>query len=107
YRERFGRGDFVVRNVMGIDQESGAMAVTDLARPGQTIQFHVRDAETATEDLEEMLAPVARSEAQPAGGLLFSCNGRGQRMFDEPCHDVGAARQALPKTPIAGFFAAG
>jgi small ligand-binding sensory domain FIST len=107
YRENWGRGDFLVRNVMGVDQEAGALAVTDYVRVGQTVQFHMRDAATATEDLALLLEGRATPERPPAGGLLFSCNGRGTRMFEQPCHDVGAARKAMPKTPVAGFFAAG
>jgi small ligand-binding sensory domain FIST len=107
YQEKFGRGDFLVRNVMGVDQENGAIAITDLVRAGQTVQFHVRDAATATEDLNHMLEPQHSREPMAAGGLLFSCNGRGTHMFSQSCHDIGAARSAMPKTPIAGFFAAG
>ncbi|HEX4795288.1 MAG TPA: FIST N-terminal domain-containing protein [Humisphaera sp.] len=106
YRERFGRGDFLVRNVIDIHEDKGAIAVADYVRTGQTIQFHVRDAQTADEDLSMMLEPQ-RLGAPAAGGLLFSCNGRGQRMFDAPGHDIGASRRILPQTPIAGFFAAG
>ena len=106
YRERFGRGDFLVRNLMGADQESGAIAIADYVKTGQTVQFHVRDGQTADEDLVLMLEKE-RTREPAAGGLLFSCNGRGTRMFDQPCHDITAARQALPSTPIAGFFAAG
>ena len=106
YRERFGRGDFLVRNVMSVDQENGAVAVTDFVRVGQTVQFHVRDAQTADEDLSVMLESQI-SEDPAAGGLLFSCNGRGTRMFSQPCHDIGQARKAMPRTPMAGFFAAG
>ena len=106
YRDKWGRGDFLVRNVMGVDQDAGSLAVTDYVRVGQTVQFHMRDAATATEDLSLLLENQAASDA-PAGGLLFSCNGRGSRMFEQPCHDVGAARKAMPKTPVAGFFAAG
>ena len=107
YRENWGRGDFLVRNVVGVDQDAGSLAVTDYVRVGQTVQFHMRDAATATEDLSLLLEGQAASETPAAGGLLFSCNGRGTRMFDKPCHDVGAARKAMPKTPVAGFFAAG
>jgi small ligand-binding sensory domain FIST len=107
YREKWGRGDFLVRNVMGVDQEAGSLAVTDYVRVGQTVQFHMRDAATATEDLSLLLEGQARGEGAAAGGLLFSCNGRGTRMFEQACHDVGAARKAMPKTPVAGFFAAG
>ena len=107
YREKFGRGDFLVRNVMGVDQDAGSISVTDYVRTGQTVQFHVRDAATAGEDLSLLLERQQGRGVAAAGGLLFSCNGRGTRMFPEPCHDVGAARRAMPKTPVAGFFAAG
>jgi small ligand-binding sensory domain FIST len=107
YRDSFGRGDFLIRNLMGVDQNSGAIAVTDYIKVGQTVQFHVRDAETASEDLSLMLLPQRARNNPPAGALLFSCNGRGSNMFDSPCHDISAACQAMPDTPIAGFFAAG
>lgn len=108
YRDSFGRGDFLVRNLMGVDQSSGAIAVTDYVRVGQTVQFHARDAATASEDLALLLESQQRESARPAAGaLLFSCNGRGTRMFDTACHDVSAARAAMPQTPVAGFFAAG
>jgi small ligand-binding sensory domain FIST len=105
YRETFGRGDFLVRNLVGVDQGSGAIAVTDQVRVGQTVQFHVRDAATASEDLTLMLE--TQNYGAAAAGLLFSCNGRGTRMFSQCSHDIGVARHAMPQTPIAGFFAAG
>ena len=107
YREKFGRGDFLVRNVMGVDQEAGSISVTDYVRTGQTVQFHVRDAGTAGEDLSLLLDNQRAKERPAAGALLFSCNGRGTRMFKEPCHDARLARRAMPRTPVAGFFAAG
>lgn len=106
YRETFGRGDFLVRGLMGADPDSGAVAVGDAVRPGQTVQFHVRDAATAHEDLVALLEPQ-RAVEPPAGGLLFSCNGRGTRMFDEPHHDARTIRSVLPGLPLAGFFAMG
>ena len=106
YREHFGRGDFLVRNVVGVDQESGSVAMADYIRTGQTVQFHVRDAATADEDLSQML--TARQSVQPAaGGLLFSCNGRGTNLFEDSGHDIGVIKRIMPQTPIAGFFAAG
>jgi small ligand-binding sensory domain FIST len=108
YKDKFGRGDFLVRNVMSVDNDSGAVAMGDYVRVGQTVQFHVRDAATATEDLSLMLAQAKSDRPDvPAGGLLFSCNGRGTHLFSEPCHDVYAAGSAMPGTPVAGFFAAG
>src|SRR5207302_7380913 len=92
YRESFGRGDFLVRNLMGADDQTGAIAVNGEVRVGQTVQYHVRDAATADEDLRLLLEKYRSADAaEPpaAGALLFSCNGRGTRMFDQPCHDVG------------------
>ncbi len=106
YRESFGRGDFLVRTIIGVEESTGGIGVGDHVRVGQTVQFHVRDAATADEDLSSLL--TAQSNLPPAaGGLLFSCNGRGTRLFDKPCHDIGIARQQMPQTPMAGFFAAG
>lgn len=105
YRENFGRGDFLVRNVIGVDEENGSIKLADHVRTGQTVQFHLRDAATADEDLRLLLA--AQASSQPAGGLIFSCNGRGTRMFKSACHDIDAAHDAMPDTPFAGFFAAG
>jgi small ligand-binding sensory domain FIST len=109
YRERFGRGDFLVRNILGLDQASGAIAVGDHLRPGTTVQFHVRDAASADEDLRQMLAPhaVQSTGAPPAGALLFTCNGRGTRMWDQPNHDVAALQAQCGPVPTAGFFCAG
>lgn len=104
YQPSFARGDFLIRNVLGFDRESGAMAVHDLIRTGQTVQFHVRDARTADEDLRDLL--TARRN-RPAGGLLFTCNGRGRRLFGEPHHDAAALRAAHEGLPVAGFFCAG
>jgi small ligand-binding sensory domain FIST len=106
YRDTFGRGDFLVRNVLGVDNDTGSIAVGDYVRTGQTVQFHVRDAATATEDLNLMLTPE-RLSPPPAGGLLFSCNGRGCRLFDTPDHDITTANRTMPNVPLAGFFAAG
>jgi small ligand-binding sensory domain FIST len=106
YREGWSRGDFLVRNVMGMEQATGGIGITDMVRVGQTVQFHVRDAATAEEDLRLLLEEQKKQDA-PAGGLLFNCNGRGTRMFSKPCHDIGATRAIFPQTPIGGFFAAG
>jgi small ligand-binding sensory domain FIST len=108
YQETFRRGDFLVRNVMGAD-DTGGIAITDLVRVGQTVQFHVRDAETADEDLKSLIDTerLDHSEAKVAGALLFSCNGRGTRLFEDPDHDVGVIRERFGPIPVAGFFAMG
>jgi small ligand-binding sensory domain FIST len=108
YQDRFQRGDFLVRNVLGLDRDSGALAINDRVRVGQTVQFHVRDANTADEDLHELLQlHICGHEKRPAGALLFTCNGRGSRLFRQPDHDARAIRQEVGDVPLAGFFAAG
>lgn len=109
YRERFRRGDFLIRNVMGIFQEQKSIATADVLKVGQTVQFHVRDAATADEDLREMLSHANGAQRPaPSAGLLFNCNGRGTRMFAEPGHDTSAIARALGHDlPVAGFFAGG
>ncbi len=108
YQGKFQRGDFLVRNVLGLEQESGALAITDHIRVGQTVQFHIRDAETADEDLKALLQlDRGPRPSKPAGPLLFTCNGRGTRLFSEPHHDAQAVRAEVGDLPLAGFFAQG
>jgi small ligand-binding sensory domain FIST len=108
YQGDFQRGEFLVRNVMGLDRESGALAITDRVRVGQTVQFHVRDAATADEDLHGLLQlDLAAHEQRPAGALLFTCNGRGTRLFPKPHHDARVLRDEAGPVPVAGFFAMG
>jgi len=108
YQDHFEQGDFLVRNVVGIDPDRGTIAIGDYVRPGQTIQFHIRDQQTADAELKQLLAAVRDDTlASPAGGLLFTCNGRGTRLFSEPNHDAAAIQAALGDVPLAGFFAQG
>ncbi|MGZ4139841.1 MAG: FIST signal transduction protein [Actinomycetota bacterium] len=99
----FASGDFVIRNVVGADAETGVVAVGDVVTVGETVQFHVRDPEAADEGLHEILA---RLDVKPSGALLFTCNGRGSNMFSEPDHDAAMVTKMLG-TPLAGFFANG
>jgi small ligand-binding sensory domain FIST len=108
YQDEFEQGDFLVRNVMGIDPNDGSVAVGDFFRPGQTVQFHVRDQKSADSEMRILLAQARDgSETRPGGGLLFTCNGRGTRLFPEPDHDAALISEMLGKIPVAGFFAAG
>jgi small ligand-binding sensory domain FIST len=101
-KAEFGPGDFLVRNVLGGDPDNGAIAVADLIEVGRTVQYHVRDAASADAELRRLLA-----DAEGEAALLFTCNGRGQRLFGEPDHDVRVLQEALDGAPVAGFFAAG
>jgi small ligand-binding sensory domain FIST len=107
YRETFRRGDFLVRNLYSVDRATGAMAITDRVRVGQTVQFHVRDAETADEDLRLLLKQSLAGASKPQAALLFTCNGRGSRLFGSPDHDAAVLGEAIGPVPLAGLFAAG
>jgi small ligand-binding sensory domain FIST len=106
HRMTFERGDFLVRNVLGADAEAGAVAVGDVVPVGTTVQFHVRDARAADEDLRALLA-AAVPDAPAAAGLVFTCNGRGRNLFDEPDHDARAVDAVVASGAVAGMFCAG
>ena len=108
YQQKFKRGDFLIRNLIGMDPSSGAIAIGDKIEIGQTIQFHVRDADTSREDLQTLLAEH-KGSAKPsaAGALLFSCLGRGKDLYGEPHCDVRAIQSVLGPLPMAGFFCNG
>jgi small ligand-binding sensory domain FIST len=108
YRDEFGRGDFLIRNLMRIDSASGALAIGALPQVGQTVQFQVRDARAADEELRHLLAEAAEELVQPpAAALLFACNGRGAGLFGSANHDAQAASDLLGAPPLAGFFCNG
>ncbi|MDX1524307.1 MAG: FIST C-terminal domain-containing protein, partial [Anaerolineae bacterium] len=101
-----GRGDFLIRGISGIDRENGALIVSDYLQSGETVQFHLRDANTAEEDLEMMLTPQLLYDP-PAGAMLFSCNGRGTRLYPHPDGDISTIRKVVGDVDLAGFFCAG
>jgi small ligand-binding sensory domain FIST len=109
YQAEPGQGDFLIRGLTGADPESGAIAVGDDVEVGQTVQFHVRDARSADEDLRRTLERerTALGGRRAAGALLFTCNGRGSRLFSAPDHDAGLVTNMLGEIPLAGFFCAG
>ena len=109
YKDLFKRGDFLIRAVMGVDPQSGAGAVGDYMHVGQTVQFHLRDAKTANEDLHELLKQykIKKQVTAPHGAFVFSCNGRGVNLFKELDHDIKIIQHHLGPVPAAGFFCAG
>jgi len=102
HRLDFERGDFLVRNLLGVDQSTGSLAVGEVVDVGQTVQFHVRDAQAADEDLRHLLQGVAGT-----GALMFTCNGRGTHMFSQPGHDASVIAELLGSVPLSGAFCAG
>ena len=101
-----GRGDYLIRNLLGADRDRGMIAVGDRVTERERMRLHVRDAETAREDLELMLSPQAFDT--PAGAaLLFACNGRGRGLYQAPDGDIAPLQEALGGVPAAGMFCAG
>jgi len=126
YKERFGRDDFLIRPVVGVKPDLGGVAAADILRVGTTVRMHVRDVDTAREDLAMLIDGQVMREP-PRGAMLISCNGRGKKLFGEPHQDARAVARLFmsdtpgeelaragremgpmdPSPPIAGFFAAG
>jgi small ligand-binding sensory domain FIST len=104
-RPDYGLGDFLVRVVLGADSTTGAVAIGDVPRVGQTVCLHVRDAESASRELGELLAQ--QEPPPPSAALVFSCNGRGRNMFAQPDHDAGAVARLLQSDAVAGCFCQG
>ena len=107
-KPEYGRGDFLVRPIIGADSESGSLAIGERVRVGQTVRMQIRDGVSADEDLRDALQAQteALGAARPAGVLLFTCNGRGSHMFEVPDHDAAAIEDTLG-APAGGFFCAG
>jgi small ligand-binding sensory domain FIST len=102
-------GDFLVRGLLGADPDTGEIAVGAPVSPGQVIQLHARDAESANRDMRAALDHTLQElgGAPVAGALCFSCNGRGKTMFGVPDHDAALLARVFGGAPAAGFFAAG
>jgi small ligand-binding sensory domain FIST len=105
-RPEYDSGDFLMRGLLGADQATGALALGDRVRVGQTLRFFVRDAASADADLQQTLTG-ALAGGRPAGALLFTCNGRGTNMFPAPDHDARVVTAALGTQALAGFFCGG
>ena len=103
------QGDFLIRNVVGMDQKTGSLAIGEMLKEGQLVQFHLRDAETSAQDLTFVLDRYAADnrENEVPGALLFSCLGRGQYLYGRPNHDTDIFREKLGQVPLGGFFCNG
>jgi small ligand-binding sensory domain FIST len=101
-KESFRRGDFLVRSILGAERGTGGIVVGDEVEVGTTVQFQVRDATTADEDLR-----LALTGPPAAAALLFTCHARGIRLFGEPDHDALLVHDATGRGAVAGMFCAG
>ncbi len=104
-----GQGDFLIRNLMGVDRESGALSIGALLREGQLVQFHLRDKVMSSEDLKVMLSRYQSKDGwrEAKGALLFSCLGRGEYLYGQPNHDSDMFRTKIGNIPLGGFFCNG
>jgi small ligand-binding sensory domain FIST len=109
FKQQLEPGDFLIRNLIGVDPRVGAIAIGDRVRPGQRIQFHLRDARTSAEDLELLLRRYQEQsvDSPSAGALMFSCMGRGEGLYEEPNFDSRLFRRYLKNIPLGGFFCNG
>jgi small ligand-binding sensory domain FIST len=103
---QYGPGDFLIRNVVQLDGETGVMAIAADVREGNVVQFHLRDAETSAEDLRHHLSDSSIG-GTPAGALLFSCLGRGRHLYGSPDHDTQMFAARYGRVPMGGFFCNG
>jgi small ligand-binding sensory domain FIST len=109
FKQSTEQGDFLIRNIIGVDPKSGAIAVGDKVRPGQRIQLHLRDAKASAEDLEEALrryTDQVNTESIQAA-VMFACGGRGERLYGKPNFDSSIFSQYIGKQPVSGFFCGG
>jgi small ligand-binding sensory domain FIST len=101
-------GDYLVRNLLGIDPESGALAIGDYLHAGSSIIFCKRDSRTAVDDLQRMVSKLkGRAHGDIKGALYFTCLGRGQHMFGEPHRELHLISEIIGDIPLAGFYANG
>jgi small ligand-binding sensory domain FIST len=107
YIDEYKTGDFVVRNLIAADPASGALAIGAHPRVGQTLQFQLRDRQSANADLQRMLEEKSRQGVKPFASLVFACNGRGRNLFGVPNHDASALRERFGPMASAGIFCNG
>ncbi|MBD2195122.1 MULTISPECIES: FIST signal transduction protein [Calothrix] len=110
FKPSLQQGDFLIRGILGVDPTAGAIAIGDRVRPGQRLQFHLRDAEASAEDLEVLLQQYQDSQADEvaaAAALMFSCVGRGEGLYGKPNFDSELFRRYIKDIPVGGFFCNG
>ena len=108
HQDKYEQGDFLIRNIMALDPETQALAVVTLLKDNMVVQFHLRDAQTSTQDLQTLLGQYKKDQASTTkGALLFSCLGRGEYLFGEPNHDSNMFKQFLGDVSLGGFFCNG
>ena len=100
------RGDFLIRNLVGISEQHAALAISEEVKVGQLVQFHLRNPAAAAEEIQAIVAQLAEKtrEQSPAFGLYFNCLGRGKGLYGVTNHDINIIQQQFPGLPVIGFF---
>ena len=100
------RGDFLIRNLVGISEEHAALAISEEVKTGQLVQFHLRNPAAAAEEIQAIVAQLAEKtrEQSPAFGLYFNCLGRGKGLYGVTNHDINIIQNQFPGLPVIGFF---
>jgi small ligand-binding sensory domain FIST len=102
------QGDFLIRSILGVDPSAGAIAIGDVIRPGQRLQFQLRDAQASAQDLELLLQGYQKQQfSPPAAAFIFSCLGRGQGLYGQSNFDSELFNRYIHDVPIGGFFCNG
>lgn len=112
FRMNLHSGDFLIRNILGVDPKAGAIAISDRIRAGQRLQFHLREAEASSQDLENLLQEYQNenentSQPSPVGALMFTCLGRGIGLYGQPNFDSQLFSRYLHDIPVGGCFCGG
>jgi len=109
FKENLSMGDFLIRNLMGLDPRTGALALSAIPHEGQTGQFHLRDQETSAEEMKWLLTEyqLAKADKPATGALLFSCMGRGAHLYGEPDFETRLFHSQMGLAPLGGFFCNG
>lgn len=101
-------GDYLVRNLVGIDPANNLIAIGELVQQGSSVMFCMRDTRTANEDMTRMLDSIRKGLfSRPRGGLYYSCLGRGASLFGPNSEELKMIRSALGDFPLVGFFCNG
>ncbi|BAZ33278.1 hypothetical protein NIES4074_57880 [Cylindrospermum sp. NIES-4074] len=110
FKPSLQQGDFLIRSILGVDPSAGAIAIGDRVRPGQRLQFHLRDAQASAEDLELLLKLYQNqhtTEPSAVAALMFTCLGRGEGLYGKPNFDSELFQRYLSNIPVGGFFCSG
>ncbi len=98
------RDGYIVRNILGVDPDDGAIFVGHEVAAGDRLCFALRDPDGAREDLKAMLEERAALAGRPGFGLYFNCCARGRSLYGHDGIDTAYIANAFETLPLIGFF---